>query len=52
MIQGDQFILVSVSQNSVLTILKLTEASKDSFLKDGAKFLGKPICNLCNQNVT
>ena len=51
MIQGSHFNLASVSENSILTILKSTQVSKaaglDSlsgwFLKDGAKFLAKPI---------
>ena len=51
MIQGSLFNLASVSENSILTILKSTQVSKaaglDSlsgwFLKDGAKFLAKPI---------
>ena len=50
-IQGSHFNLASVSKNSILTILKSTQVSKaaglDSlsgwFLKDGAKFLAKPI---------
>ena len=51
MIQDSHFNLASVSENSILTILKSTQVSKaaglDSlsgwFLKDGAKFLAKPI---------
>ena len=60
MIQGDHFNLASVSENSILTILKATKVSKaaglDSlsgrFLKDEAKFLSKPISDLCNFSIT
>ena len=53
MIQGYHF------QNSVLTISKSTQVSKvagldslsGSFLKDGAKFLAKPISDLCNLSI-
>ena len=46
-------------QNSVLTISKSTQVSKvagldslsGSFLKDGAKFLAKPISDLCNLSI-
>ena len=56
MIQGYHFNLASISKNLVLTILKSTQVSKaagfDSlfghFLKDVAKFLAKPISDLCN----
>ena len=56
MIQGSHFNLASVSENLILTILKSTQLSKaaclDSlsgrFLKGGAKFLAKPISELCN----
>ena len=56
MIQGCHFNLTSVSENSILTILKATQVSKAAgldnlsgcFLKDGAKFLAKPISYLCN----
>ena len=59
MIQGSHFNLAQVSENSILTILKSTEASKaagfDSlygcFLKDGAKFLAKPISDFCNLSI-
>ena len=58
MIQGSHFNLASVSENSILTILKSTQVSKaaglDSlsgrFLKDG-KFLAKPISDLCNLSI-
>ena len=54
MIQSDYFHLASVSENSILTILKATQVSKAAgidnisgrFLKDGAKVLSKPISNL------
>ena len=56
MIQGSHFNLESVSANSILTILKSTQVSKTAgldilsgyFLRDGAKFLAKPISDLCN----
>ena len=56
MILGDYFHLVSVSENSILTILKATQVSKAAgidnlsgrFLKDGAKVLSKPISQLRN----
>ena len=59
MIQGSHFNLASVSENSILTILKSTQLSKaaclDSlsgrFLKGGAKFLAKPISDLCNLSI-
>ena len=55
MIRGDYFRLASVSENSILTILKVTQVSKAAdynslsghFLKDGAKVLSKPITDLC-----
>ena len=60
MIQGDHFNLASVSENSILTILKGTKVSKAAgldnlsgrFLKDEAKFLSKPISDLCNLSIT
>ena len=60
MIQGDHFNLASVSENSILTILKATKVSKAAgldnlsgrFLKDEAKFLSKPISDLCNLSIT
>ena len=59
-ILSDYFHLVSVSENSILTILKATQVSKAAgidnlsgcFLKDGAKVLSKPICDLCNLSIT
>ena len=59
-IQGCHFNLTSVSENSILTILKATQVSKAAgldnlsgrFLKDGAKFLAKPISDLCNLSIT
>ena len=59
MIQGCHFNLTSVSDNSILTILKATQISKAAgldnlsgrILKDGAKFLAKPICDLCNLSI-
>ena len=59
MIQGCHFNLTSVSENPVLTILKATQVSKAAgldnpsgrFLKDGAKFLAKPISDLCNISI-
>ena len=60
MILGDYFHLASVSENSILTILKTTQVSKAAgidnlsgrFLKDGAKVLSKPISDLCNLSIT
>ena len=60
MILGDYFHLASVSENSILTILKATQVSKAAgidnlsgrFLKDGAKVLSKPISELCNLSIT
>ena len=60
MILADYFHLVSVSKNSILTILKATEVVKVAgiddlsgrFLKDGAKVLSKPISDLCNLSIT
>ena len=59
MIQGSHFNLTSVSENSILTILKSTQVSKAAgldglswhFLKEGAKFLAKPISDLCNLSI-
>ena len=58
-VQASHFNLASVSENSIPTILKSTQVSKatglDSlsgrFLKDGAKFLAKPISDLCNLSI-
>ena len=59
-IQSDSFNLASVSENTILTILKNTKVSKaaglDSlsgrFLKDGAKVLPKPIPDICSLSIT
>ena len=52
MIQGSHFNLTSVSENSILTILKSTQVSKAAGLvKDGAKFLAKPINDLCHLSI-
>ena len=59
MVQDYHFNMASVSENSILTILKPTQVSKaaglDSlsgrFLKDGAKFLAKPISDLYNLSI-
>ena len=60
MFPSDYFHLTSVSENSILTILKATQVSKAAgidnlsrrFLKDGAKVLSKPISDLCNLSIT
>ena len=60
MILSDYFHLASVSENSILTILKATQVSKAAgidnlsgrFLKDGAKVLSKPISDLFNLSIT
>ena len=60
MIQGDHFNLTSVSESSIQTILKATKVSKTAgldnlsgcFLKDGAKFLYKPISDLCTLSIS
>ena len=57
---GDYFHLASVSENSILTIVKATQVSKAAgidnifgrFLKHGAKFLHTPISNLCSLSIT
>ena len=59
MFPSDYFHLTSVSENSILTILKATQVSKAAgidnlsgrFLKDGAKVLSKPISDLCNLSI-
>ena len=59
MFPSDYFHLTSVWENSILTILKATQVSKAAgidnlsgrFLKDGAKFLSKPISDLCNLSI-
>ena len=56
MILGHYFYLASVSENSILSILKATQVSNAAvsghFLKDGAKVLSKPISDLCNLSIT
>ena len=60
MILGDYFHLTSVSENSILTILKATQVSKAAgidnlsgrFLKDGTKVFSKPTSDLCNLSIT
>ena len=52
--------MASVSENSILTILKTTQVSEAAgignlsgrFLKDGAKVLSRPISDLCNLSIT
>ena len=59
-IQSDSFNLATVSESTILTILKNTKVSKAAalgnlsgrFLKDGAKVLAKPITELCNLSIT
>ena len=59
-IQRDSFNLVTVSENTILTIFKNTKVSKAAgldnlfgrFLKDGAKVLAKPVTELCNLSIT
>ena len=59
-IQSDSFNLATVSENTILTILKNTEVSKAAgldnlsglFLRDGAKVLAKPITDICNLSIT
>ena len=59
-IQSGSFNLASVSENTILTILKDTKLSKaagldnpsDCFWKDGARVLAKPITNLCTLSTT
>ena len=59
-ILGDYFCLTLVSENSILTISKVTQVSKTagidnlsgSFLNNGAKFLSTPISDLCNLLIT
>ena len=54
-IQSDSFNLATVSENTILTILKNTKVSKAAglnslygrFLKDGAKVLAIPITDIC-----
>ena len=59
-IQSDSFNLATVSENTMLTILKNTKVSKAAcldnlsgrILKDGAKVLAKPITDICNLSIT
>ena len=59
-IQSDSFNLVTVSENTILTVLKNTKVSKAAgldnlsgrFLKDGAKVLAKRIADICNLSIT
>ena len=59
-IQSDSFNLLTVSESTILTILKNNKVSKTAgldnlsgrFLKDGAKFLDKHITELCNLLIT
>ena len=59
-IRSDCFDLATVSENTILTILKNTKVSKADgldnlsgrFLKDSAKVLAKPITDICNLSVT
>ena len=59
MIQDTHFNFTSVSENSILTILKSTQVSKTTaldslsgrFVKDGARFLVKSISGLCNLSI-
>ena len=59
-IQSDSFILSTISENTILTILKNTKVSKaaglDNFsghiLKDGEKVLAKPVTELYNLSIT
>ena len=54
--QSDSFNLATVSENTILTILKNSKVSKAAgldnlsgrFLKDGAKVLAEPITDICN----
>ena len=59
MIKGSHFNLASVLEKSILTILKSTQVLKTAgldrlsgrFLNNGAKFLAKPISDLCNLSI-
>ena len=59
-IQSDSFNLATVSENTILIILKNTKVSKAAdldnlsgrFLKDGEKILAKPITNIYNLSIT
>ena len=60
MILADYFCLTSVSENSILTISKVTQVPKAAgidnlpglFLNNGATFLSTPISDLCNLLIT
>ena len=59
-IQSDSFNLATVSESTILTILKNTKVSKAAgwiisqvvFKKDGEEVLVKPITELCNLSIT
>ena len=59
-IQTDSFNLSTVSESTILNILKITNLSKVAgldnlsgrFFKDGAEVLAKPITDLCNLSIT
>ena len=56
-IQTDSFNLATVSESTILNILKISIAAglenlSGRFLKDGAEVLAKPITDLCNLSIT
>ena len=59
-IQSDSFNFATVSENTILTILKTTKVSKaagldnlsDRFSEGDAKVLAKPITDICNLSIT
>ena len=59
-IQSGSFNLATVSENTILTILKNTKVSKAAgldnlsgrFLRDGAKVLAKPTTDICNLSIS
>ena len=59
-IQSNSLNLATVSENTILTILKNTKVSKAAgldnlscrFLRDGVKVLAKPITDICNLSIT
>ena len=59
MIEGSHFNLASIFEKSILIFLKSTQVLKAAgldglsghFLKEGAKFLAKPISDLCNLSI-
>ena len=59
-IQTDSFNLPTVSESTILNILKNTNVSKAAgsdnlsgcFLKDGAEVLAKPITDLCDLSIS